>query len=146
MNKPNCRGFSLIELVIFIVVVSVGVAGILLVMNTTVAASGDPIVNKQSIALAESVLEEVLLKEYSDPDGSNAGETGRDTWDDVSDYDTKTEADLALPTEVSAYTVQIAVVSDTTVVGTGSRPAKKVSVTVSKGGNSITLHGYRSNY
>ena len=44
------------ELLIFIVVVGAGLAGILSVMNTSVASSADPIVRKQAIAIAESVL------------------------------------------------------------------------------------------
>ena len=62
------RGFTLIELIIFIVVVAAGLAGILSVMNTVVKSSADPMIRKQTIAIAESLLEEILLKEYCDPD------------------------------------------------------------------------------
>jgi MSHA pilin protein MshD len=67
-------GISLIELVIFIVVVSVGVAGILSVMNVTVMHSADPIVQKQASAIAESLLEEVELQPFTwcDPNDGNA--------------------------------------------------------------------------
>ena len=57
------RGFTLIELIIFIVVVAAGLAGILSVMNTVVKSSADPMIRKQTIAIAESLLEEILLKE-----------------------------------------------------------------------------------
>ena len=68
MTRSRHRGFTLIELIIFIVVVSAGLAGILSVMNTVVKSSADPMVRKQSIAIAESLLEEILLKNYNDPD------------------------------------------------------------------------------
>jgi MSHA pilin protein MshD len=68
------RGISLIELIIFIVIISVALTGILLVMNQTTAHSADPMVRKQALAIAESILEEVELMPftYCDPDDLNA--------------------------------------------------------------------------
>ena len=59
------RGVTLIELVIFIVVVSLAVGGILLVMNNTTLHSGDPQLRKQALAIAESLLEEVELARFT---------------------------------------------------------------------------------
>lgn len=53
------RGISLIELITFIVIISVALVGILLVMNVTIRGSADPLVHKQALAIAESLLEEV---------------------------------------------------------------------------------------
>ena len=147
MTKPRQRGFTLIELIIFIVVVSAGMAGILSVMNTVVKSSADPMVRKQAMALADSILEEILSKNYADPDGTNVGETGRTDWDNVDDFNGKTAADFALPTELAGYSVAIAISDDTTTLGTTPNiPAKKVVVTVSRGTESISMTGYRSNY
>jgi MSHA pilin protein MshD len=68
------RGISLIELIMFIVIVSVALAGILLVMNVTTKSSADPLIHKQAIAIAESLLEEVELMPFTlcDPDDVNA--------------------------------------------------------------------------
>jgi MSHA pilin protein MshD len=68
------RGISLIELIMFIVIVSVALAGILLVMNVTTKSSADPLVHKQALAVAESLLEEVELMPftYCDPDDLTA--------------------------------------------------------------------------
>jgi MSHA pilin protein MshD len=68
------RGTSLIELIMFIVIVSVALAGILLVMNVTTKSSADPLVHKQALAIAESLLEEVELMPftYCDPDDATA--------------------------------------------------------------------------
>ncbi|HOE41352.1 MAG TPA: prepilin-type N-terminal cleavage/methylation domain-containing protein, partial [Rhodoferax sp.] len=74
-NRARQSGFTLIELIIFIVVVSAGLAGILSVMDVTVKSSGDPVVRKQVIAIAESLLEEILLKDYCDPDTVNRATT-----------------------------------------------------------------------
>lgn len=68
------KGISLIELVIFIVIVAVGVAGILSVMNITVMHSADPLIQKQAVAIAESLLEEIELQPFTwcDPNDDNA--------------------------------------------------------------------------
>ncbi len=72
--EPKQRGISLIELIMFIVIVGVAVAGILLVMNVTGRHSADPVIHKQALAIAESVLEEVELMPftYCDPNDANA--------------------------------------------------------------------------
>lgn len=58
-------GISLIELVMFIVIVSVGVVGILSVMNITTKSSADPMIRKQALAIAESLLEEIELQPFT---------------------------------------------------------------------------------
>lgn len=138
-------GFTLVELVIFIVIVSVGVAGILLVMNTVVASSADPLVRKQALALAESVLEEVLQKAYADPDPPGTpGETTRATFDDVDDYNGKSNSTFTdLPAALSSYAITIVVDAPAQLNGVDM---KRVRVTVSKSAESITLTGYRGNY
>lgn len=62
MSIKRQAGITLIELVLYIVIVSVGIAGILSVMNVTTQHSADPMVRKQALAAAESLLEEILLK------------------------------------------------------------------------------------
>ncbi len=68
------RGISLIELIMFIVIISVALAGILMVMNHVTRSSADPLIHKQALAIAESLLEEVELMPftYCDPDDANA--------------------------------------------------------------------------
>lgn len=67
-------GVSLIELIMFIIIVSTGLVGILSVMNFTTSRSADPMVRKQAIAIAESMLEEIALQAFTfcDPDDANA--------------------------------------------------------------------------
>ncbi len=64
-------GISLLELILFIVIVGVGIAGILSVMNVTSSASADPLQRKQALAIAEALLEEVSQMPFTtcDPDG-----------------------------------------------------------------------------
>ncbi len=68
------RGLTLIELIIFIVIVSVALTGVLLVLNATTQSSADPLVRKQMLAIAEGVMEEVRMQPFTwcDPDDANA--------------------------------------------------------------------------
>lgn len=70
----RCRGVSLVELIVFIVIVSTGVAGVLGALNVTTRGSSDPLVLKQALAIAEAVMEEVQLMPftYCDPDDTQA--------------------------------------------------------------------------
>ncbi len=67
------RGLSLIELLVFIVVVGIAVTGMLSVYGQISRTSVDPMIRKQAVAIAESLLEEVLAKPYTycDPDDPN---------------------------------------------------------------------------
>lgn len=145
MTDKRQNGFTLIELIIFIVVVSAGLAGILSVSTIVVKSSADPMVRKQAIALAESILEEILQKEYADPDGTS-GETTRATMDDVDDYAGKDKTLFTdWPTNLSSYSVAITVDAPANIPGT-TVTAKKVTVAVANGSNVISLTGYRANY
>jgi MSHA pilin protein MshD len=74
MCTTDQRGLSLIELLVFIVVVGIAVSGVLSVYSLNARSSADPMVQKQALAIAESLLEEVLAKPYTycDPDDANA--------------------------------------------------------------------------
>jgi MSHA pilin protein MshD len=74
MSTTDQRGLSLIELLVFIVVVGIAVSGVLSVYSLNARSSADPMVQKQALAIAESLLEEVLAKPYTycDPDDVQA--------------------------------------------------------------------------
>lgn len=113
MSIDRQCGLTLIELIVFIVIVGVALAGVLTVLNHTTQHSADPMVRKQALAIAEAILDEVMAQAFTwcDPDDpqaatatSNAvGTTGcssaalvealgpegaetRGTYDNVSDY------------------------------------------------------------
>lgn len=64
-------GLTLIELIMFIIIVSVGIMGILSVLNVTVWHSSDPLVQKQAQALAEGLLEEIQTGYFAYCDGAD---------------------------------------------------------------------------
>lgn len=147
-------GFTLIELVVFIVIVGVGLAGVLSTLNLTVAKSVDPLLIKQSIAVAESFLDEISLKAYANPSGGFSGaatQANRSQFDDVQDYSGYNQLGVYSTSGVSAlpglasYRVQVSVT--TTTLGGVSTPARLITVTVTDPRNqSYSLSGYRTNY
>lgn len=68
------RGATLIELIVFMVIVSVGVVGVLSTMAPILRTSANPMIRKQMVAVAESMLLEVLRQPftYCDPDDASA--------------------------------------------------------------------------
>jgi MSHA pilin protein MshD len=72
------RGVSLVELVIFIVIIAVGLMGILSAMNLVGSYSSDPAIQRQELAIAESLLSEVELQPFTkcDPLGAPAAPGG----------------------------------------------------------------------
>jgi len=143
------RGFTLIELIIFIVVVSAALAGILSVMNTTVKASADPLVRKQAVAIAESLLEEIMLKAYANPAGGYSG-ADRTQFDDVSDYHGYVTSTGVLDAQgnavpaLAAYNVSPAV--DVTAVSLDGLAVQRITVSVTGPHGTVALTGYRANY
>jgi MSHA pilin protein MshD len=73
-ERRRSRGFTLVELIVFIVIVSVAVTGVLTALDIANRASTDPMIQKQALAIAEALLEEVQLQPftYCDPDDANA--------------------------------------------------------------------------
>lgn len=78
-DLPRQAGLTMIELIVFIVVISVAVAGVLATLTSLGAKSGDPLERKQAILRAEALMEEVALAKftYCHPNDANA-ETAAD--------------------------------------------------------------------
>ncbi len=72
-TKHRQSGISLIELIMFIIIIGVGVAGILTTFDVAVRGSADPLVRKQALAIAESLLLEVEQQAFTwcDPQDAN---------------------------------------------------------------------------
>ncbi len=158
MTNHRQRGFTLIELIMFIVIVGVGVAGVLSVFTTSVKSSADPMLRKQALSIAESLLEEILLKEFKDPNGGTNGvstctlATGsnRSLWDDVCDYNTYSSTGIAdvqgnNVASLGGYKVLPAVAVTTQAVGGVNLKRVVVSVTDTQN-NVISIVGYRGDY
>jgi MSHA pilin protein MshD len=62
----------MIELIMFIVIVSVAIAGVLQVLNLTTKSSADPQLRKQALSIAEGLMEEVQLAHFTFCDAADA--------------------------------------------------------------------------
>lgn len=145
-TESRQAGFSLIEVIVAMLLVSVGVVGLLAAMNTTVRGSADPMLRKQGIAAAESLLEEIMLKDYANPPGGYSG-SDRSQFDDVGDYDGYATTGIVgidgTPIGgLGAYAVSVAV-ADVTLNGIG---AKRITTTITlPDGETVSLSAYRAN-
>ncbi|PKO84916.1 MAG: hypothetical protein CVU17_01700 [Betaproteobacteria bacterium HGW-Betaproteobacteria-11] len=169
------RGVTLIELIVFIVIVSVALAGVLSVLNLTARSGADPMIRKQMLAIAEGLMDEVAAQTFTwcDPDdpaaatainaaacatpeamGPEAGETrgGAATpFDNVNDYNglaaiTTSITGTAMP---PGYSAAITTVPDALGPGAAQVPAAaslRIAVTVSFNGENLTVEGYRTRY
>ena len=162
LSRPQC-GVSLVELIVAIVVISVSLVGVYSVFNLTLLHSADPLVQKQMISIAEGLMDEVLLKNFDDPNGECTASTtprctpntlsDRPNYNDVSDYAGFTmngiyALDGTAISGLSGYTVNVAVDATTASLGglSGSSQVKRIAITVSNGRDSFVLEGYRTAY
>ena len=72
LGRRLTRGLSLIELIVFIVVLSAALAGVLQVFTQATTGSADPAVRRQALAIAQSLLEEAQLMPFTYCDGDDA--------------------------------------------------------------------------
>jgi MSHA pilin protein MshD len=146
---------TLIELVLAIVILGIGVAALLTVFSSAARGSADPMLHKQMLAIAEEMMEEIVLKPYVVTANAVPAACARNTFNDVGDYNGYSTTVLGTICDVdgnqiaalNGYTVQITVLADaTTFAGNAVTDAKKITVTVTHGAESISLVGWRSNF
>jgi MSHA pilin protein MshD len=151
-KRQNVLGFTLIELIVAMVVISIAITGVLLAINYATSHSADPVLRHQAIAIAESYMEEICLKEIDDPDGVD-DETERADYDDVDDYnglsdDGAANADGTDVVGLENYIVSVSVTTESFgPSGAEITEALRIDVTVTDpAGEELTLSGYRADY
>ena len=153
-----------------------GVAGTLIAYDFAARGSADPVVKKQALAIAESLLEEIqqMPFTYCDPDDANvstagssagcattpeamgpeAGETRYDPntpFDNVNDYNGFTMSPIRDITNtliggLGAYSASVTVAA-VTFNGIPNTDALQITVTVTGPANvTVTVDGYRTRY
>ena len=160
MCASRRRGFTLVEVVVLIVVIGIALAGVLLIFQNTVRGSADPQIRKQALAIAEAMLDEILLNPYGPLPGTGA----RANFDDVQDYAGFNSNPPGGITDIQgnpvaglgAYNVLVTVTTDATTALNDSGAtlaavgeSRRVTVTVSVTGHpemTVSLDGYRLRY
>ena len=147
-NKKRMAGVTLVELIVAIVIVGVALAGLVAAYNRAWVASADPVITQQMLAIAESMMEEVMLKPYDGGDGA-VGAT-RAQYDEIGDYanysaQAVTDADGQPIPGLGRYTVSVTVgVLSTALPGVDANDARRIDVTVAHGVERLTLRGWRT--
>jgi MSHA pilin protein MshD len=175
-HPRTARGLTLIELLLFVVVVGIALAAMLRVFTSATLASTDPMLRRQALAIAESLLDEVQLMPftYCDPDdanvatatstagcaslsqstGPNPGETryGPSYFDNVIDYNGFSMTGIRDVANgpvagLSNYAASVSVVNAALDTIPGGGDALKITVTVTAPDSStVVLQGWRTRY
>lgn len=160
-NRPWAHaGFTLIEVLIAVVIIGVGIAGVMVAYSTSVKSSADALVGKQLVSIAGELMEEILLKPYA-VSGAVPGHgsavcgdavANRSTYDDVRDYDGYQTTGICnidgqTIAGLEAYNVAVGVNAGYSLSGVGA--TLRVTVTVTNTRNPtdrVVLDGFRTNY
>lgn len=154
MSSSRQSGMTLIELIVAIVIIGIGLAGVLLAFNATVRHSADPMVRKQMSAIAEEMMEEILLKPFAvtAPNPPFAG-CARLTYNDVRDYNGYSAAnicDIDGAVVLSGYGVSVSVsppaALPVALSGVAASDQLTIRVDVTHGSESHALVGWRTCY
>ncbi len=159
----GASGFTLIEMIVAIVIIGVGLAGVLAAFNVTVKTSADPMIRKQMLVAAEALMEEVVLKPFTVTGVAPANAATscglpasvRTSFDDVSDYHNYQTTgicgiDGVAVAGLNTYSVKVTVVPNaavaTDLAGLPANSVKKVTIDVTHGSETLSLVGWRTDY
>lgn len=146
--KPGRRmaGVTLVELVIAIVIISAALAGLVAAFTRATRASADPVVTQQMVAIGEGMLEEVMLKPFTD---NGTQEISRADYTDIWDFNGYPEnspvTDVAgnAVSGLERYTVTVRV-AETALDQVPEKDAARIRVTVRNGNDSLVLTGWKT--
>jgi len=147
---PDAGGFTLFEVLLASAVLAFVMAAIVQAIVSGQDHTYDALHARRANALVESLVEEVISRPYTDPDGDtalgpDAGEAARDAFDAVDDFHGYTEnpggiADAtgaAYPDAYQGFTRTVAIENTTLTASPlgGDLTGLTVTVTVTEGGN-----------
>lgn len=148
LPRAGQRGFTLPEAILAIVVIGVGLAGLLQTFSTVSRSNADPLIRQQMQAIAQALLEEIQLKPYTVAANAAPAGCGRDTYNDLLDYNGYSSTGICSVDGVVIPALAKFGASVSVSAGTlgGVAAAQRIRVTVSLGGDSLQLVGWRTDY
>ncbi len=142
-------GFTLVEMIIAIVVIGVGLAGVLVAFTTTTRGSGEGLVRRQLLGIAEGLMEEVLSRPFTAVAGGGSTNCERSAFNDLDDYNGYATTgricaiDGSEVGSLAGYNVSVSVQAAT--LGRVNS-ARRIVITASAGAESLSLTGWRTGY
>lgn len=159
------RGTTLVEVVLFILIVSIAVVSVVSALSVVARGSGDPLVQRQSLAIGESLIQEIDSQPYAQKDpynptgpddaiGPEAGETRAGSplpFDNPNDYSGYTETGIVAPDGSSLAglgSYSASVVATQQAMGTVPASDGLLVVVTATGpdGQPVTLTTFRARY
>jgi len=148
----NQQAFTLVELVIAIVIISIALIG---TMNAVFAVGGhsaDPLVMHQAIAIGESYIDEISTKNFDNPCPAVPAPGGRANYTSICHYSGLSEAphDQTGAAIASLSQYNVSVTTDFAAANlnglTGANNVARIDVTVTGPKLSMTFSAYRTSY
>ena len=149
-------GFSLIESIVFILVISIGLTGIMSLSMSLLRHGTAPILINQATSIATSYMEEILGKSFYDPATGTvcpASPSQRVNFDNVCDYQgyfnnvATTDVNGNVFSDLAGYTVSVLITYPATLGALPNTDVIQVTVTVRHSElPDVVLIGYRTAY
>lgn len=147
LSYKRMAGVTLVELIVAIVIVGTALAGLVAAYNRANIGSADPMITQQMLAVAETMMEEVMLKPYDTNGAHVARPANRAQYTEVGHYhgfasDGIADVDGAPIAGLQRYRVEVDV-APVTLTGASGK-ALRIRVTVRNGDRNLQLSGWRT--
>lgn len=142
-------GVTLVELIIAIVIVGTALAGLVAAYNRANVASADPLVAQQMLAIAETMMEEVMLKPYDTNGTFTPTPASRANYTEVGHYNGYATTGIVdvggTPIAgLARYSIQVSV-DPAALTNVAAADARRIRVLVSQAsGQNLQLTGWRT--
>lgn len=158
--RSRCDGVTLIELIVFLVIVGIALSATIAVFSRTVVGANDPLIQARALELAQAQLDSILSRRFDEntPVGgvpacdalggiACAGISSDADFDDVGDFNGFVD------TSHAGYTISVGVNDAGAELGLSDDAARRITVSVAtpatnraSSGSTITLSAYKVNY
>jgi MSHA pilin protein MshD len=162
---PQQRGTTLVEVILFILIVSIALTAVVNALSVAVRQSADPLIQRQTLGIAESLIQEIDNQPYAQKDpynptgpddaiGPEVGETRAGSplpFDNPNDYSGYSESGIVAPDGTSVAglgTYSASVIATQQAMGNVPASDGLLLVVTATGpdGQAVTLTSFRARY